>query len=95
MRRFAEGGRGDADRLSRRSLVIYAPYDLTFIEKYSLDVLKNFDAQGVDYVARVLPCGHYTTGEWPYKYLDGWYMGSFVYAAFKRLRMHRPAPDVV
>jgi hypothetical protein len=94
MRHFAEGGRGNANQLSRRSLVIYAPYDLTFIEKYSLDVLKNFDAQGVDYVAKVLPCGHYTTGEWPYKYLDGWYMGSFIYAAFKRLRMHRPAPDV-
>jgi hypothetical protein len=69
----------------KRALVIYAPYDLTFIEKYSLDVLKNFDAHGVDYVAKVLPCGHYTTGETPYKYLDGWYMGSFVYQSFKRL----------
>jgi hypothetical protein len=69
----------------KRALVVYAPYDLTFIEKYSLDVLKNFDAHGVDYVAKVLPCGHYTTGETPYKYLDGWYMGSFVYQSFKRL----------
>jgi hypothetical protein len=71
--------------VQRRSLVVYAPYDLTFIHEYSLDVLKNFDAHGVDYIAKVLPCGHYTTGETPYKYLDGWYLGSFVYSAFKRL----------
>ena len=69
----------------RRSLVVYAPYDLTFIERYSLDVLKNFDAHHVDYVAKVLPCGHYTTGETPYKFLDGWYIGSFIYQSFKRL----------
>ena len=70
-------------------LVVYAPYDLTFIEKYSLDVLKNFDAHGVDYVAKVLPCGHYTTGETPFKYLDGWYLGSFVWSTFKRLAEER------
>jgi hypothetical protein len=80
MEQFAAAGK------RRRSLVVYAPYDLTFIERYSLDVLKNFDAHGVEYVAKVLPCGHYTTGETPYKYLDGWYIGSFVYQAFKRLR---------
>jgi hypothetical protein len=33
----------------------------------------------------VLPCGHYTTGETPYKYLDGWYLGSFMYQAFRDL----------
>jgi hypothetical protein len=70
----------------RRTLVVYAPYDLTFIERYSLDVLKNFRAHGVEFVAKKLPCGHYTTGETPYKYLDGWYLGSFVWDSFKRLR---------
>jgi hypothetical protein len=34
----------------------------------------------------VLPCGHYTTGETPYKYIDGWYMGWFVYRAYKEMR---------
>ena len=70
----------------KRVLVIHATYDLTFIEKFSLDVLKNFDAHRIDYVSKVLPCGHYTTGEAPYKYLDGWYLGSFIYGAFKKLR---------
>jgi hypothetical protein len=36
-------------------------------------------AHGVDFVAKVLPCGHYTTGrDTPYKFLDGWYLGSFI-----------------
>jgi hypothetical protein len=69
----------------KRCLVVHATYDLTFPLEYSLDVLKNFDALNIDYVSKVLPCGHYTTGETPYKYIDGWYLGSFVHSAFKRL----------
>ena len=75
----------------KKSLVVYAPYDLTFRVEFSREVLKEFfEARGLDFVAkRLLPCGHYTTGETPYKYLDGWYLGSFVYGAFKRLAMER------
>jgi Alpha/beta hydrolase domain containing 18 len=69
----------------RRSLVVHATYDLTFPLDYSFDVHKNFDALKIDYVSKILPCGHYTTGETPYKYLDGWYLGSFIYSSFKRL----------
>jgi hypothetical protein len=39
----------------------------------------------------MLPCGHYTTGETPYQYIDGWYLGSFVYRAFKALRKEKAA----
>jgi hypothetical protein len=69
----------------KRTLVVHATYDLTFPLEYSLDVLKNFNALNIDYVSKVLPCGHYTTGETPYKYIDGWYLGSFIYSSFKRL----------
>ena len=69
----------------KRSLVIHASYDLTFPLEYSLDVLKNFDRLKINYVSKVLPCGHYTTGETPFKYIDGWYLGSFIYSSFKRL----------
>jgi dienelactone hydrolase len=75
----------------KRSLVIHANYDLTFPLEYSLDVLKNFNALGINYVSKVLPCGHYTTGETPFKYIDGWYLGSFVYNSFKRLAAGAPA----
>lgn len=69
----------------KRVLVVHATYDLTFPLHLSLDVLENFRRLGIDFVSKVLPCGHYTSGETPYKYIDGWYLGSFMYQAFKRL----------
>ena len=75
-----------ASERSRQSLVVHATWDLTFLREFSLDVLRNFRERQVDFVSRVLPCGHYTTGETPYKYLDGWYMGAFVHKAYKRMR---------
>ena len=71
--------------LPKKVLVVYAKYDLTFLPEYSLEVVRGFTELGIDFVAKVLPCGHYTTGETPYKFLDGWYLGSFVYSAFKQL----------
>jgi hypothetical protein len=75
----------------KKSLVIYADYDLTFPREYSLEVIEAFRRNKVDFECRVLPCGHYTTGETPYKFIDGWHMGWFVYRAFRALRQQRPA----
>jgi hypothetical protein len=47
----------------------------------------------LNFEPRVLPCGHYTTGETPYKFIDGWYLGWFVYRAFKALRQEKAAAD--
>jgi dienelactone hydrolase len=69
----------------KRVLVVHATYDLTFPLHLSLDVLANFKRLGIDYVSKVLPCGHYTSGETPYKYIDGWYLGSFIHSAFRDL----------
>lgn len=69
----------------KKILLVHATYDLTFLQEYSLQVVENFRRRGIDFVSRVLPCGHYTTGETPYKFMDGWYLGSFVYCAFKEL----------
>ncbi len=77
MEKFAEN--------PKRVLVVHATYDLTFLREFSLEVLANFKRFGIDYVSKVLPCGHYTTGETPYKFLDGWYLGSFVHRSFRRL----------
>jgi len=74
----------------RKVLVVHADYDLTFLPEYSRQVLSNFRQRGIDYVSKVLPCGHYTTGEFPYKFIDGWYLGSFVYSAFKELAALQP-----
>ena len=75
----------------KKVLMIYAHYDLTFPREYSLQVLEAFERVGLNFESRVLPCGHYTTGETPYKYIDGWHMGWFVYRAFKGLRDERAA----
>jgi len=82
----------------KRVLFVYADYDLTFPREYSLKVIETASRSTLNYEARVLPCGHYTTGEFPYKYLDGWYIGSFVYRVFKALRkeeveLHRVKQD--
>ncbi len=79
----------------RQTCVIHATWDLTFLEEFSQEVLADFRRLGVPHVARTLPCGHYTTGEFPYKYLDGFYMGHFLHAAFKHLGtggLPKPAP---
>ncbi len=71
--------------LPKRVLVVHATYDLTFLREFSMEVLATFRRLGIDFVSKVLPCGHYTTGETPYKYLDGWYLGWFVHRSFRRL----------
>jgi hypothetical protein len=72
-------------------LVVYANYDLTFPLPYSLQVVEAFKKHGIRFEKRVLPCGHYTTGETPFQYIDGWHMGWFVYRAFKALREEKAA----
>jgi len=76
----------------KKVLVVYADYDLTFPRQYSVQVVDAFRRSGVNFVERVLPCGHYTTGETPFKYMDGWHLGWFVYRAFKALRQEKATP---
>ena len=76
----------EVDGLLKKILLVYAEYDLTFPREYSLDVVKAFRRHRLNFELKVLPCGHYTTGETPFKYMDGWYLGSFVHRAYKQLR---------
>ncbi|HUX28589.1 MAG TPA: hypothetical protein VMV39_07365, partial [Terracidiphilus sp.] len=71
--------------------LVYADYDLTFPKQYSLKVVEAFRSHGLRFEPRVLPCGHYTTGETPFKFIDGWHLGWFVYRAFKALRREKAA----
>lgn len=70
-------------RWPRKSLIVYADYDLTFLPEFSRQVVAEFARHKLDYQVSVLPCGHYTTGEAPYKYLDGWRLASFLRTAFE------------
>jgi len=69
-------------RWPRKSLIIYAAYDLTFLPEFSRKVVAEFARYHLDHKVVVLPCGHYTTGETPYKYLDGWHLVKFLSSAF-------------
>ena len=69
-------------RWPKRSLLIYATYDMTFLPVYSHQMLDELTRRGIAHRARVLPCGHYTTAETPFKFLDAYYMVSFLQSAF-------------
>jgi hypothetical protein len=67
------------DRLrDRRTLMVYAKYDLTFPVDLSLKLIDEFRRRNIPLDVAVLPCGHYSTGAAPFKYLDGWYLGKFL-----------------
>ena len=70
-------------RWKRKSLIVYAKYDLTFLPEFSRQVVTEFERHGLDHKVAVLPCGHYSMGEAPYKYLDGWHLASFLGKALK------------
>ncbi len=69
-------------RWPKKSLIIYAAYDLTFLPEFSREIVAEFERHKLDHKVVVLPCGHYTTGETPYKYMDGWHLVSFLRTAF-------------
>jgi dienelactone hydrolase len=59
-------------RLKGKSvLLVYARYDLTFPVELSRLLVGEFERQGVDHELTVLPCGHYSTGVSPFKWMDG------------------------
>jgi dienelactone hydrolase len=67
------------DRLrDRKTLMVYAKYDLTFPVDLSLKLIEELRKRGIPLDVAVLPCGHYSTGVAPFKYLDGWYLGKFL-----------------
>ena len=69
-------------RWPRKSLVVYATYDLTFLPEFSKQVVEEFERRKLEHKVAILPCGHYTTGETPYKYVDAWHLVTFLNRAF-------------
>lgn len=65
-------------RWPKKSLIVYATYDLTFLPEFSKQVVDEFERRKLDHKVAVLPCGHYTTGETPYKFMDAWHLVRFM-----------------
>ena len=74
---LAFAGRLEARRL-RPMRFIAARHDLTFPADLSRDVIARVRRAGVPLDVSWLPCGHYTSGERPWVYLDGWKIVSFL-----------------
>ncbi len=68
------------DRIGdRRSLLVYAKYDLTFPVDLSRTLVDEFGRRGLTHEVSVLPCGHYSTGSAPFKFLDGYVLTRFLH----------------
>jgi len=62
----------------KKSKFLYARYDTTFLPELSEQTIECARRYGLDHEAVVLPCGHYTLGETPFKYIDGYHICSFL-----------------
>lgn len=52
-------------------LLVYARYDLSFPVHLSQLLVNEFRRRGIDHELTILPCGHYSTGKSPFKWMDG------------------------
>jgi hypothetical protein len=69
------------DRLEGRdleALLVWAPYDTTFLPVYSKQVLDEFKRRKLAHEVLKLPCAHYTTGQFPFNLIDGFGMCRFL-----------------
>jgi len=62
----------------RQTLLVYARYDLTFPIDLSEDLVREFHELGIPHEVVVLPCGHYSSGKAPFKFLDAWVLTRFL-----------------
>ena len=62
----------------RKTLLVYARYDLSFPVDLSEDLVREFRERGIPHEVAVLRCGHYTTGKTPFKFVDGWILTRFL-----------------
>jgi hypothetical protein len=62
----------------KRSKFIYTRYDTTFPLHLSRQVIAGAQRHNWDHDVACLPCGHYTMGEFPFKYVTGYEICSFL-----------------
>jgi hypothetical protein len=62
----------------KKTLLVYAKYDLTFPVDLSRNLIREFEQRHIPHEVAILPCGHYSTGVAPFKYLDGFVLARFL-----------------
>jgi pimeloyl-ACP methyl ester carboxylesterase len=61
-----------------KSLLVWARYDTTFLPEFSVQVLKSFRELNLPHRVKTLHCAHYTTGQFPFNWIDGLAMCRFL-----------------
>ncbi|MGA1995543.1 MAG: alpha/beta hydrolase family protein [Bryobacteraceae bacterium] len=59
------------------SLLVWARHDSSFLPVYSRQVLRSYREMALPHKVLTLPCGHYTTGRFPFNWMDGLAMCRF------------------
>ena len=62
----------------QKSLFIYTAYDTTFPPELSRDIVQKVREHEMDHKVVVLPCGHYTLGETPFKFIVGYHVCAYL-----------------
>lgn len=67
------------DRVGKtNTLLVYARWDLTFPVDLSLHLIEEWRRRGLPHEVAVLPCGHYSTGMAPFKFIDAYVLTKFL-----------------
>jgi hypothetical protein len=61
-------------RMGKKPLFMYARYDTTFPTRFSEQVIAKARELGFEHRAVALPCGHYSLGETPFKFMAGYHI---------------------
>jgi hypothetical protein len=62
----------------KRTLLVYAKYDLTFPVDLSRTLIDEFARRQLPHEVAVLSCGHYSSGMAPFKFVDGYLLTKFL-----------------
>ncbi|HKD09081.1 MAG TPA: alpha/beta hydrolase family protein [Bryobacteraceae bacterium] len=65
-------------QLPKKSFFLYATYDTTFPPHLSKQIVERIQGLGAANKLVVMPCGHYTLGEAPFKFIAGYQICSFL-----------------
>lgn len=65
-------------RTKRQCLVVSGKYDLSFLPYLTHHFHQELQRWEVPFKKVVLPCGHYTSAEFPFKYIDGFVIANYL-----------------
>lgn len=63
---------------NKRTLLVYARYDLSFPVRLSRALIADFGQQRIPHEVIALPCGHYSTGMAPFSWIDAYALIGFL-----------------